>query len=201
VTATTTRKTIVWDLDDVLNNLMEAWLEKAWQIERPDSTVVFAQLEKNPPHEILAATSAEYLHSLDRFRLSKLADKLLPHPAVLKWFQSNGDRFHHHVLTARPVSTVAPASSWVFTHFGRWTRHFHFVPSPRSGEALPAYETSKAEVLAKIGPVDFFIDDSSENVAAASALGIRSFIFPQPWNSSEQSVPEILNELSHHASK
>lgn len=199
MTATATKKTIVWDLDDVLNNLMEAWLEKAWQVERPDSTVVFAQLETNPPHAILPATPAEYLHSLDRFRLSKLADKLAPNLAVLKWFQSSGDRFNHHVLTARPVSTVAPAASWVFTHFGRWIRHFHFVPSPRSSESLPSYENSKGEVLAKLGPVDFFIDDSPENVAAATALGIRSFIFPQPWNSSEKPVPEILNELSHHA--
>jgi hypothetical protein len=193
------KKTIVWDLDDVLNNLMETWLENAWRLEHADCTTSYSQLRSNPPLAELAAASDEYLASLDRFRLSPVASELRPHPAVLNWFQRFGDRFLHHVLTARPVPAVAPASAWVFTHFGRWIRHFHFVPSPRSGESLPAYDRTKGEVLAKLGAVDFFIDDSADNVAAAAAIGINAFVFPQPWNRTEMPVSALLNELSQNA--
>ena len=32
--------TIAWDVDDVLNNLMEAWLEEAWKPTSPAMRVV-----------------------------------------------------------------------------------------------------------------------------------------------------------------
>jgi hypothetical protein len=193
------KKTIVWDLDDVLNNLMEAWLEKAWLVEYAGARIRYDELRSNPPLTELATTADEYLASLDRFRLSAVAEELKPHAEILNWFQRFGDRFYHHVLTARPVTTVAPASAWAFKHFGHWIRHFHFVPSSRPGETLPGYERTKGEMLAGFGAADFFIDDSSDNVDAASGLGITAFIFPQPWNRSKTSVSALLTELSRHA--
>jgi phosphoglycolate phosphatase-like HAD superfamily hydrolase len=192
----TRMKTIVWDLDDVLNHFTESWFAQAWQAEHPECSASFDQLCSNPPLEQLHAPLAEYLDSLDRFRLSAAAAKLAPDPAVLAWFQSQGGQFRHHVLTARPVKTVGPAAAWVFNHFGRWVRDFHFVPSPRPNESLPAYDADKAAVLARLGAVDFFIDDSPHNVAAAAIQGIRSFLFPQPWNRAELSIPQILAALS-----
>lgn len=192
-------KTIVWDLDDVLNNLMESWLGNAWLVEHAGSKTSFVQLRSNPPLAELSTTSDEYLASLDRFRLSPTATDLKPHPAILNWFQRFGDRFNHHVLTARPVQTVAPAAAWTFTHFGHWIRHFHFVPSPRTGETLPAYDRTKADMLSKFEQVDFFIDDSAENVAAANAVGVNALVFPQPWNRSDWTVPALLNELTRNA--
>src|ERR1019366_7410686 len=108
----------------------------------------------------------------------------------------HGGQFRHHVLTARPVNSVAPGAAWLFNHFGKWFRDFHFVPSLRSGEFLPSYETSKAEVLARLGPVDFFVDDSPQNVSEAARLGIECFVFPQPWNHTEVAITEILAEFS-----
>jgi len=192
-------RVIVWDLDDVLNNFTEAWLKLGWQVEHPDCLVAFGELRSNPPVAELNTTQAEFLASLDRFRVSELAQKILPHPALLDWFGRQGDQFRHHILTARPVRTVAPAATWVFQHFGRWVRDFHFVPSPRSGEILPDYETSKSEVLARLGQVDFFVDDSPQNVSAAAMLGIQALTFPQPWNGAKMTVPEILARISQEA--
>jgi phosphoglycolate phosphatase-like HAD superfamily hydrolase len=193
-------RTIVWDLDDVLNHFTESWLKLAWQVEHPECRATCAELRSNPPLRELKASESEYFDSLDRFRISPAAQNLEPQPQVLAWFRQSGHHFRHHVLTARPVKSAGPAAAWVFTHFGRWIRHFHFVPSPRPGESLPAYEATKGEVLARIGPVDFFVDDSPQNVAAAAACGARAFVFPQPWNRAELTVTQILAALSRNPS-
>lgn len=190
-------KTIVWDLDDVLNDLMRAWLTLAWNGEHPESRIRFEELKSNPPLKELNASPAEYLASLDRFRLSPAGDNLRPNPVLYHWLEQYGHKFHHHVLTARPLSCVPGAAHWIFEHFGRWFRHFHFVPSLRAGENLPAYERSKGEVLQRLRCADYFIDDSVENVQEASELGICSYLFPQPWNQAPFSIEEILNDLKH----
>ena len=46
-----------------------------------------------------------------------------------------------------------------------------------------------------MGGADLFVDDSEENVALAESLGIRAMLYPQPWNRSRVSVPELLNSL------
>ncbi len=195
----TAKQTIVWDLDDVLNTLTESWLDSAWHVEHPEAKISYVELRSNPPVQELQATREEYLKSLDAFRLSPAAQNMRPNPLVLAWFERAGDQFHHHVLTARPLHCVPGAAAWVFTHFGRWVRHFHFVPSPRAGTALPAYDTTKAALLDRIVPADIFVDDLTENISAAAARGIRTFLFPQPWNRSVLAVDHILAELSRSA--
>jgi hypothetical protein len=187
---------IVWDLDDVLNDFTEAWFAAVWQAEHPGARLAFADLRSNPPLQELGMSREDYLDSLDRFRLSPAAQALAPNAAVFDWFTRAGGRFRHAVLTARPWHCVAPAAAWVFTHFGHWVRQFHFVPSPRAGQPLPGCDATKGEALGRFGPVDFFVDDSPANVAAAAALGIRALLFPQPWNQSTLTVAELLGELS-----
>jgi len=193
------KQVIVWDLDDVLNDFTAAWLKSAWQKEHPECRAAYCQLRSNPPLCELNTTQAEYLASLDRFRVSEDAQQLSPNQILLDWFASQGGRFRHHILTSRPREFVSSGAAWVFRHFGEWVRDFHFVPSPRPGKFLPQYETSKTEVLARLGRVDFFVDDSLQNVAGAARLGIASFVFPQPWNHSEASVAEILEKFSQSA--
>ena len=41
-------KTIVWDVDDVLNDLMAAWFYEAWLPAHRDCTVTYAQIAQNP---------------------------------------------------------------------------------------------------------------------------------------------------------
>jgi len=192
-------KTIVWDLDDVLNELMQSWLALGWRVEHPESKVRFADLKSNPPLRELNTNRAEYLTSLDQFRLSATAAKLCPNPLLRDWFELHGHQFHHHILTARPLNCVPAAAAWAFAHFGRWIRHFHFVPSSRPGELVSNCDRSKADVLQRLGPVDFFVDDSSENVLAANEQGICAYLFPQPWNDSPQSADSILSDLVRYA--
>lgn len=186
------QQTIVWDLDDVLNCFSEAWFRLAWKAEHPECQAVYADLRSNPPLDELGVSRSVYLASIDGFRLSAAARQLPPQPALLRWFRRTGHRFRHVVLTARPLRAVSPAAEWVFTHFGPWVRGFHFVPSPRPRERLPSYDDKKVDVLRQLGGVDYFVDDTRENVVAARALGIRAFLFPQPWNPEAPSVATIL---------
>ena len=42
--------TLAWDVDDVLNDLMQVWLEEAWLPAHPECNVTYRDLTSNPPH-------------------------------------------------------------------------------------------------------------------------------------------------------
>lgn len=188
---------IVWDLDDTLNELMRGWLK--WHCARQDPARGggrFSDLVENPPHNLMGLTLEEYQNSLDQFRLSEEARDLVPIPEVLAWFHAHGFDFEHHVVTARPVATVPPAAEWLFRHFGRWIRHFHFVPSFRAGAALPAPPRTKRDVILEIGDVDFVVDDSPETLDAARDVARTCLLAPQPWNRGSGTIADILPALT-----
>ena len=58
-------KTIAWDVDDVLNNLMRAWFEEKWLIDHPECNLLYEGLTENPPHRLLETNVDNYLKSLD----------------------------------------------------------------------------------------------------------------------------------------
>jgi FMN phosphatase YigB (HAD superfamily) len=187
-------KTIVWDVDDVLNDFMGSWL-LSWGQDYPRRAVAYEHLKKNPPHEVLGITMDSYLQSLDAFRRSPLYANMAPLQEVKNWFLQKGDRFRHMALTAVPLRAASFSAQWVFNHFGIWIRTFHFVPSPRKDETIPHYEDDKAEALRRLGPVDFFVDDNPEHVVAAQKAGIPALFFPRPWNPSGMTIAETLARL------
>ncbi len=188
--------TIAWDVDDVLNGLMRAWLEDCWQPQHPDCALCFEEVEINPPNKLINASLEEYLRSLDAYRLSGLYAKMPPNPEVIEWFKSYGASFRHIALSA--VSRIAAhvSASWVLKNFGDWIRTFHFVPSVRPGDISKNYEPTKAEYLKWLDRVDIFIDDHPGNVRDATAVGVKSFLVSRPWNSGGMEMDEILNALS-----
>lgn len=175
-------KTIAWDIDDVLNDLTRGWLESAWKRDHPQSNVEYRMLRANPPHEILGVTEAEYLQSLDAFRLSEAYENLEPRHEVRAWFERHGDRYRHVVVTAVPRLAVERSAAWVLRHFGRWVRVFAFVPSRRTGDAAVEYDKDKGEFLSWMGKADVLVDDSPAQVAAATRAGVASVLVPCPWN-------------------
>lgn len=175
-------KTIVWDVDDVLNDLMLSWFSEAWMREHPDCAVKYGDITENPPHDILGVGRDEYLGSLDGFRLSGLYADMPPHPAAKEFFGRHGDGFRHIALTAVPLKAAHVSAGWVMKHFGRWIRTFHFIPSKREGEALPSYDEDKGRFLEWLGKADLFIDDNSGNLSHARRTGIKALAAPRPWN-------------------
>lgn len=188
-------RTIVWDIDDVLNDLMRSWFEKSWLPSHPDCRLRYADLTENPPHGLLGIEPAEYLASLDRFRLSAEADRMTPDRGVMEWFVRYGVRFRHVALTARPAPTVSPAIQWTLRHFGTWFQTFAFVPSERPGVIFNGPERTKGAYLAWLEKADYFIDDGPANISGAAGLGISTFLVSRPWNRGGSEMPEILEQI------
>lgn len=189
-------KTIAWDVDDVLNDLMRAWFEQKWLKDHPDCNVRYDEIIENPPYELLDVSIDEYLLSLDRFRLSPLYQEMNPVNEIMEWFDKYGGNFRHIALTATPLIAASASAQWVFRHFGKWMRTFHFVPSMREGLNIPEYERDKSEFLKWFEKIDILIDDNSENIDAAERYGVKGIIFPRPWNKSKCSIKEALVELT-----
>jgi hypothetical protein len=187
-------RSIVWDVDDVLNNLTEHWLAR-WRADHPQAIPDYASLRKNPPHELLSISFETYLESLDEIRGSVSAhDQLTPNPRILEWLLEHGHRYRHVALTARPPHTAGPAAAWVLDHFGAWIRSVAFVPV-RKPPAWPDYDLRKVEYLQWLDAQGVLLDDSATNVAEVRSAGLSALLFPQPWNGSTETVPEVLAQL------
>lgn len=184
---------MVWDVDDVLNPLTRSWLAN-YRKSHPE-TVSYEQLSENPPHQILGVAASTYLASLDEFRLGGLYADLKPDRDVMAWFQQCGAQYRHIALTAAPRRAAAVSAEWVTRHYGDWIRLFSFVPSRREGDSLPVYDASKAEFLSWLGRGDIFIDDSTTNIEAVAAIGLRTILVPQPWNRGGVPLKVALQEL------
>ena len=187
--------TIVWDVDDVLNDLMRAWFTEEWAPAHRECRLSYANIRENPPHHVLGVTKAEYLASIDAFRISEKARSMRPTPAILEWLRCYGARYRHVALTARPLDSIPCLAEWLFRHFGTYFRCFGVVPS-RLDSSEPRYDRDKRDFLTWFRKADLFVDDSEENVAAAKRLGIRSVLYPQPWNNTSATVAETLKLLA-----
>lgn len=188
-------KTIAWDVDDVLNDLMQAWFELKWIKGNSTCKLRYADIAENPPHRLLGTGIEEYLSSLDEFRLSPLYQQMNPVKEVIEWFSKYGSSFRHIALTSVPLGATSASSQWVFRHFGKWIRTFHFVPSNRSQENLPEYEKDKSDFLEWFGKVDIFIDDNMKNIKSAEKAGVHCILMPRPWNNSENTIEDTLSML------
>jgi hypothetical protein len=82
-------RTIVWDVDDVLNGLMHAWFTRAWMKEHPECRIEYSGLTENPPHSILGVAPEQYLASIDAFRETESGMHLAPNAAVLDDAEEN----------------------------------------------------------------------------------------------------------------
>jgi FMN phosphatase YigB (HAD superfamily) len=190
--------TIFWDVDDVLNDLMRAWFVEAWKPSRPQCALSYADITENPPERILGVCRTEYLDSLDAYRASERMRDLEPNAGVLEWLREYGHRYRHVALTARPLNSAPGAAEWLFRHFGAWLRSFCVVPSRQPAD-VPVYDRDKREFLRWFGKPGILIDDTEENTRAAEQLGVRTILYPQPWNHSSLTVQETVARLSQLA--
>lgn len=189
--------TIVWDVDDVLNDLQRRWLKLAWRPLHPGSALTYADLTANPPDRVLGVTREEYLDSLDAFRHTPGYADQPPQPDVLTWFDEHGAVCRHVALSAVPMHAAHLSAAWVLRIFGRWIRSFTFIPSARPGDPAMSGARDKGAWLEEFGAADLFIDDSETHVQAARAAGVPAQLFPRPWNrDAARPVADLLAEIT-----
>jgi hypothetical protein len=189
-------RTIIWDVDDVLNDLMRMWFNDWLSAGGALCRLSYDHLTSNPPHEILKISLPDYLASLDAFRLSGKARKLRPIPEIMEWFSRHGNSFHHLALTAAPLLSSHISAEWVLKNFGRWIQSFSVVPSMRSPEQDTQTHADKVEFLRWWGKGDVLVDDNPQNVAGALSIGMDAVLIPRPWNRSGLSLQEALETLT-----
>jgi FMN phosphatase YigB (HAD superfamily) len=188
-------KTIVWDVDDVLNDLMKEWFLNEWLSSDPGCILKYEELTENPPCRLLNISFDSYLESLDKFRIEKGGD-LNPLPEIIEWFNKHGHKFNHAVLTATPLFYSPFSAKWVLTHFGKWIRSYNFIPSPRKNDNIKNYQQNKAGFLKMFDQVDLFIDDNNKNIEEVNKIGIKTLLVPKPWNNSKLTINEILEMIN-----
>jgi hypothetical protein len=188
--------TIVWDVDDVLNNLMHTWFHMYWKLKHPRTALTYSDITKNTPEQILSLSKTEYLDSLDIFRLSQAYMDMKPEKLLIDWFEQYGSQARHIALTSVPLKAAHVSANWVLHHFGKWIRTFHFIPSFRENENIPVFDRSKKETLEWLGKVDVLVEDNEENIRDAEKLGINGMLVSRPWNNSTINLDKTLNALS-----
>ena len=187
-------KTIVWDVDDVLNDLTKEWFNREWLIKHPDCNIIYDELFHNPPHLLLNISIEEYLQSLDDFRMSH-GHNLNPLKEVYNWFKQYGHLYRNIVLTSTPLFYASFSAQWVFLNYGSWICSYNFIPSPRKDSIPFEYFSRKSDFLSWLGKVDLYIDDNEINVFNAQAENINSVLFPRPWNRSSSTISQFLEKL------
>lgn len=186
---------IIWDRDDVLNDLTRCWFERYWKPVHPECTLVYEEITENPPYRLLGISQQKYLASLDAFRLSDLAAAMEPVPEVLYWFRHHGHKHRHIVLTTTSLDTAPGAAAWTFRHFGLWVRSFHLLPSFREGQPVCQYDADKGAYLHWLGKGDVLVDDVQINIESAKRYGIAGVLIPRPWNEAKCGLNDALSQL------
>jgi FMN phosphatase YigB (HAD superfamily) len=191
-------KIVVWDIDDVLNDLMQEWFSFYVVHTGKSQTIAYEDLKENPPNRLLNISKTEYLKSLDEFRAA-YGKEMKPLPDIMRWFEKRGDLYSHFALTATPCFYAGTSAEWLFRNFGRWFSSFNYIPSKREGDEQTHQYLSKGSFLSTYTSIDAFIDDNPKNVQEASALGIKTFLFPRPWNTSAyHSSDDLFGDLEKH---
>lgn len=188
---------VVWDIDDVLNPLMEDWLEHQKSIERIDASLTYDSLIDPDFSRTLNWGRNRFLESLDEFRLQSQS-KLLPNQMIQNWFANQSkNQIRHVALTATPRIVSEISKKWLQVNFGSHITDYFLAPSARDNDNLP-----------RMTKLDFYrqftsdferviaIDDRPDNLKNARTAGASTLCWPQPWNDSLLDSEETLKALS-----
>lgn len=183
MSSTPEKTLLIWDIDDVLNTLMQQYV--AYGLPENAKKLSYKELTENPPHDLLGISKEDYLFSLDRVRAGGFYN-LPPRSEVMAFFDECGHLFDHIVLSAVPLRFMEKSSAWVLHYFGDWIQSCLFIPSHRPDRDVKSQLfASKAEAMKFFGPRAVLIDDSVKNVEETRSAGGRALYFPAPWNSEK----------------
>lgn len=183
---------IVWDVDDVLNNLMASWIDD-WSY-RNKKKYRINDLIENPPNRMLKISLEEYYNDLDTFRNENNGDHIPVNKEIMVWFKEKGHLFHNIACTARSKSTRACQARWIYNNYGNWISTVNMSYSGRLKNKKDSL--NKIEFLGFLNKDLLFIDDNEDTIKEAKDMGFDTLLYPQPWNSSTITVNELINKIN-----
>jgi hypothetical protein len=187
---------LVWDVDDVLNDLTLRVLEVLGFSTIP--TPVDLIPDPSKLIESLGIDHDYYIGALDHFRRTRFQE-LQPNHDVIKWLHSYGERFTCMALTSTPVEFFPVSAMWVMTHFNPWIDTIGCTPSKRPTDPLGMRYVTKGEHLQRLKVPYILIDDSAKNLTSVDPMSGKGMIFPTPWNSTQNTglfLDQLLLECS-----
>jgi len=169
------RKTIAIDLDDVLANHAEAFVQFSNEKYGTDITVneyddhwsnLWGEIGRD---EIERRATEFHTHELTSVYEVKQDAK-----RVLKQLSKDNDLF---IVTARPEHLVQTSLDWVNKHFEGIFKGVHFVPI-----WVPDNTITKADIRKQIGAT-YLVDDLARHCNVAAEGGITAILFGDyNWN-------------------
>jgi len=183
---------LIWDVDDVLNDLTIRVLEELGVVNTGPVTSSFS----NPRDYVLSLGYEEdtYLTCLDNVRRN-VFHELKPNAEIQSWLQEHGSKYSHMALTSTPLQFCSNSASWVFAHFSHWIDSFGCTPSPRPTDPKGMRYRTKAEYLTRLSTPYILIDDTVSNLEQIDPINGFGLQFPTRW-SSTQTIPECLQSIS-----
>ncbi|MBE6384170.1 MAG: hypothetical protein E7048_00735 [Lentisphaerae bacterium] len=183
---------LMWDIDDVLNDLIGLCTVTTAQKLCPG--IKPEDIKSNPPLREYGCSREEYLQLLDNCRAQYLYSQP-PRREVMAFFQEWGNCFRSVTLSSAPMTTAPRSAEWVLRHFGAWIQSTLFVPSPRKTVTVRSCcFASKADAVLALDGI--LIDDMPVNVEKVREAGGKAFCFPAPWNENRNiSINDFFSNL------
>ncbi len=181
------RQTIAIDIDDVLADQAEAFLEfsnKTWgtQFEIDDYTEHWLDLWKVDMAEV--ESRADFYHksgTMSRFRHKSDALPILEH---LK------KRYNLVIVTSRRSQVKSETYEWIERHFNGVFDGIHFAGFFDT-LSLDRVRMTKADIVKGIG-AHYLVDDQIKHCEATAAAGMDCVLFGDyGWNRQDQLPPRV----------
>lgn len=187
-------KTIIWDVDDTLNNFRFDWfLHNKEELKKIDHDISYDYFNIKNPYNILNDNKDTFIKSLKDFK-NYNHFKITVNKEIYNWFYKYGKNYNHIILTKCSKDYFEFAVNFVNKYFGKWIQSYNYI-SGNKKDNLNEFLT-KAEFIKKyFKEIKYFIDDSEKNCKQVEELGIKTFCPKQPWNNG-MDIKDILEELN-----
>lgn len=190
--------TIVFDIDDVLNDFMYRWF--LWYRLHNKLCIIrkYEEIIENPPYNVLEISKERYLISIDTYRKESFY-VLKPNEDIIEWFEQHGDKVESIALTSIPLDCASISAEWTLRNFGQWIRTLAVIPSCRRLQHCIEYHKNKGEFIKGLNRENIlFLDDDEKNIKDVESLKLKNtetFCVKQPWNSGKK-LKKVLEELT-----
>jgi uncharacterized HAD superfamily protein len=177
---------IAIDVDEILANFMDAIID--FHNETFGTSLVKAQFRSFDLNEGWGGTMDEAIAKVHQFHTTHHFANIQPVPGAVDAIQYLKQKHQLHVVTARQTVVTKETHEWLDRYFPGAFASVHLTNS----HGLSGIKRLKKDVCQEIH-ADVFVDDSLENVAQCSELGIPIFMLDYPWN--QGSLPKNVHRV------